>query len=253
MAKTLNQLIKDAETALGKTEENSSERTVAQAKLDALTSVKESGFGFTQDDLNRVDKKAKEEHEASVKKANDEHEASVKEVLGMTLDEAKEVMAGVEESLVSDEDSPANPGEKDGVGLEALQTALEERDKRIADQDQKIVDLSGSQENFQRRYYTELVTNGLDAQLRTLGLNEKYHGPAYRLIGYDDLIEKAMKGEEVTDEELKAKAEEVKAQASVFFEPERQDDYQGIPPSPNGDPIPELTDQQRLEKATPVF
>lgn len=238
MAKTLDQLINEAKTALGNTEENSSERVSAQAKLDALSSVKEAGFTFTQDDLNRIDSRAKQGYESSIK-----------DVLGMTLEEAKEVMAGVEESLVetSEGQSPGPEG-KEGNVLSRVRAALEDRDKKIGD-------LSTSQQDFQRRYYTERVTNRLGEALKSAGLNDKYLTPAQRLARdtYDELIEKSMKGEAVADEEFQKIAGSVKEQAPVFFENEPNPDHPGIPPAPEGQEPQQITDQQRAERSEPVF
>ena len=231
--KNLDKRIADAKEALEKAEEGTPERAAAQARFDELTSIKEDGIGFTQDDLNRVDRQAK-----------DGYENSIKDVLGMTLEETKQVMASVEESLVGDGES--GEGNGDGNVLERMQSALKERDDKIGT-------LSSSHEDFQRRYYTERVTNRLGEAFRSAGLQDKYLTPAQRLASYDELIEKSMKGEEVKDEEFTAISDSVKEQAPVFFEPERNDDYPDIPPAPNGETPAELTDQQRAERSAPVF
>jgi len=228
--KSIDKMIADAKKALEATEKDSSERAAAQAKLDALNSVKEAGIGFTQDDLNRVDRKTKEGYEASIK-----------DVLGMTLEEAKQVMADVEGSLLDDGD-----GEGEDPKLSKLVKTLDANKTEVGN-------LRTSGEEFQRRYYTERVTNRLQGALKGAGLQEKYLTPAQRLASYDELIEKSMKGEEVPDERFAEIANSVKEASPVWFEPERNDDYPDIPRTPEGDPPEQVTDQQRAERSAPVF
>lgn len=246
MPKTLEQLIKDAKEALDKTENGSKEQAAALARHEALTSVRDAGITKTQDDLNRIDRQAKEGYENSIKEA-----------LGMTLDEFKQVMAGVEESLSDD----AGGEEGEGNVLARMQAALEERDG-------KIDSLSTTLNDVNTRYSKDKVEAAIERAFQGAKLDERFLGPAKSLASYSDLIEKASRGEEVTAEEINGKVENVKALSGVWFKADEDEGAgslvaghrikeeavsPGIPATPQAGGPSEITDEDRAKRASSVY
>lgn len=233
MAKTLQQLIDAAKQALEGLQEGTPEHAAAKARLEALETVQAEGITKTQDDLNHLDRQNKEAHEKAIK-----------DVLGMSLEEAQNVIANF-----SEESGEGEEGEGEGETsnpLERMQSTVEQ----LQNENQQLKDQTI---DFQRRYYTGQATNRLNSAFKDLGLQDKYYGPAQDLAKYDELIEKMMRGEEVSDDDFKAAAETVKEQAGAFFEAERNNEFRDVPPTPNNQPPQKLTDEQKAQRATPVF
>ncbi len=230
--KTIDERIADAKARL-EAAESETDKRFHQGEIDTLTSLKQEGL-FTQGDLNRVDQQNKA-------KLDEWEQAS-----GTNLEDFKKVMENIESSIVT----PETEGDKEGDSGKPTEGDASPLLGRVSKQ---IEDERNARLGFERELRTERLTNRFNDTFRDLGLNDKYLQPARQLVTYGDLIDKAMKGEEVTAEEIKQKAEAVKNLSPVWFESEADPDYPGVPRSPDGGEPPKLTDEQRAERAATVF
>ncbi len=233
--KTIDERIADAKARL-EAAESETDKRFHQGEIDSLTALKQEGL-FTQADLNRVDQQNKA-------KLDEWEQAS-----GTNLEDFKKVMENIESSITVDPQEGGQGKPQEGDADPGLGRVLNEFSKR----DQAIQQERDARLNFERELRSERITNRFNDTFRELGLNDKYLTPARQLLSYDDLVEKAMKGQEVTAEEIKQKAEGVKNLSPVWFESEPNPDYPGVPPSPEGGEAPRLTDEQRAEQAANVF
>jgi ATP-dependent Zn protease len=103
-----------------------------------------------------------------------------------------------------------------------------------------------AREDFQRSHYSERITNRLDDTFRELGLQDAYASAARKLAqaepGLDDLVEKAMRGEEVMDQEIRQTAESVKQATPPWFQ-----ESGGFPGA--GEASEEMTHEERVKRA----
>jgi hypothetical protein len=262
--RTIDQLIKEAKDALEKAEAGSTEHAAATGRVEALTSLKQMGFSFTQDDLDKIDRQAKESYEASIK-----------EVLGMTLDEAKGVIESFEESGAGEsEGSGTGVREGEGTPLERMQSALEQRDQKIQAAEERLTGLS-------RSLYSERVENNLRRALGELEVgtgDEKakvsLKGDRFDFVrgiaGEQELIEKLMKGETLPDDVYQQRAKSVYEGLPEVFETEDseltsvagevivlghkvKDGGPGIPATPPSGQTAEITDEDRRQRAASVY
>jgi hypothetical protein len=260
MAKTLEQLIKDAKEALDRTDKDTPEYTAAIAKVEALTSVRDAGITKTQDDLNRIDRQAKEGYENSVK-----------ETLGMTLDEFKQVVASVEESLPGD--SGEGEGEEEGNVLERMQETIRQQGEQIKSANDSNTNLSRSLyservENNLRRAFGELEVGEGDDK-RKVSLKDGRFDLVRRLAGEDELVEKAMNGETLDASVFSERVRTVYAGMPEVFDAEgenlgngsatvaghrvKEEASPGIPATPSSRETSEITDEDRAARASSVY
>lgn len=233
--KTLDERIAEAKAQLAKSEDGSDAHKALLAKIEALTSLKDDGLGFSQDDLNSA---AAAERKAEA--------ARWEGTLGMKRDEVETVINDVEGSL--EDSGEGGEGGDQGAVLQRLQADLQTKQE-------KIDSLETNTQKFERELRTERVLGQLSETMKAGGLNEKYKAAAIDLARpqYETLIEKTMKGEEVKPEEYQAITDSVKTRAEVFFEGEREE-WHGIPPvNTEVEQAQSLTDEQRRQAETPVF
>lgn len=260
--KTIDELIADAENAVKNADEAS--KPVEQAKLDQLKTLKGEGL-FTQADFNRHDRRLKEQYEGQFK-----------EVLGMDLDEAKEVFEQLDDDTLSalsdalDSGAAGEGDSSDGEEGPRLQQVVKAVNKLQADRD----GLSETLTDLNRRYSKDKVEVAIEKAFRDAGLDDAFLAPAKSLAAYDDLVKKVADGKPVTSEEIGEKVESVKNLSGVWFKTEG-DEGNGtgdkdsltvaghrlkeeavrpaIPATPNGNESAELTDEDRAAKATSVY
>lgn len=223
-------------------------KAAAEAQVEALENAKSQGYTKTQDDLNALDKKLKEEGN-TVKDR-------LEKMFGTDLESVEKVMTDLEQMIVGDDDSGAG-GDGDKSGQQDNTPLLARLQSELKDRDTKIEGLTTSQQEFQRSILGERVQGRVHTDLDALGLDKTYRGPAHtyaeKVVGYGDLIDKAMKGEEVTDEEIRARTERVKKESAVWFTAVPNPDFPGIPPTDTGEPPEQITDEQRRQRMTPVY
>jgi hypothetical protein len=122
----------------------------------------------------------------------------------------------------------------------------------------RIEELSKEREDFWRDHYSERVTGRINKALEAAGVNQDYAKTARDfargVVGYDDLIEKSMNGEEITDREITQKVEDVKQSSPVWFEEAsvRSRHSLGVsgasPASPEGSLPKQMTHEEREQK-----
>lgn len=241
-------------TAAEKSVEESTEEDKARNEgyLKALEDARQAEITLSQAEVNNL---LKSERETAEGKAND----AWKEVLDMDLDEAKEILKGMnDEELQTLLGSEGEEGESEESVAERFKTALQERDA-------KINSLSESQHDFQRRYFDTDIRSRLEAALRAEGLQDNYLDPAKRLSEYGKLVDKAMEGEVPSDHEIREAASSIKELSPVWFE-SQQDQAgdgsrvvagvtvrDGIPATPRENRSSELTEAQRAERTNSVY
>lgn len=262
MAKTLDQRIADAKNAVSNAADGSPEKAAAEARLAELEALKADGF-ITQDEANRIDKKGKDDLNA--------YKAEVEAVLGGPLEDFKEAMENVKDSLTGKEgsgDSEAGEGEEGNV-LQKLTGDLEA--------------LRQENDATKRSLYSERVENNLRRALssiepeegKRLSLKDGRFEYVRPIANDAELVEKLMKGEKLPDGIYAERAKAVyTALPEVFESPQgseesngssadpsvktvaglriKEEPGPGIPETPTSGEGSELTAEERAKRATSV-
>src|SRR5215216_6371961 len=116
MQMSIENLIADAQKRLENAE--GEEKTKLQGQLEALSSVRDAGYAYTQDDLNRVDKQNKDALNAL--------RQDMQQTLGAGWDDIKQTL----QETLSDDDDEGDAG--DTPPLQKLFAEIEKRDEAIA-------------------------------------------------------------------------------------------------------------------------
>ena len=251
MAK-IDQLIQQAQDALNKAKDD--EKPVAKAKLDALKEVKAQKIEMDNDEVNGL--VARKQGDVGTK---------WKDLLGMEYEEAEKLFEQMDDETISALLDPGGEGDDEKPVIERVQNALKERDTRISTLEGTISDVNG-------RYSRDKVEVAIERALLGAKLDDKFLGPAKRLAGYDDLVEKVKQGQPVSAEEIAEKVNSVKSLSDVWFKTEGDEDEQdgggktvagyrikeeavspGIPATPQGGGSSEITDADRAARAASVY
>lgn len=233
---TLDQMIADAETRFNDAEEGSEEAIAAQHQAEALKAARDAGYTKTQSDLNSAEKQWKDKYRTL--------EGRVKNTVG-DLDEFEKV----KKDLIPAAETGQQPEGEDGTPedlLSQLQAALDERDKRIEEVNNKSL-------QFEREIRQRDVKDDLTRRFKDLGLQEDYEKAALEFVRprLESLMDRVMEGEEVS-EDLQKLAEQPKELSPIWFEEKRDPNeivLPEVPRSPNGGQRRELTDEERLKRA----
>jgi hypothetical protein len=236
----------------GDDEQKKAKKVELEARKKGLEEAKGAGYVKTQEDLNALDKQHKEAGNTQAT----ELQTRIEKMFGTDLESVEGVMTELEKMIVPD--GQQQTGDGSTTGQQQSDTPLLARlQSELKTRDETIKGLSDSHTQFQRQILGERVSARVYADMKALGLDPNYTGPATtyvdKVIKYDDLIDKALKGEEVSDEEIRQRTEQVKQASGVWFQAVPNPDFPGIPPTPGGDPPQPLTHQQRLEQSDPVY
>jgi hypothetical protein len=263
--RTIDQLIKEAKDALEKAEAGSMEHAAATGKVEALTNLKQRGFGFTQDDLNQINRQAKEDEAKRWQ-----------EVFEMNLEEAKAAKEALGGTLAGTEGGgDSGGGEGDGANVFGqVQSALEQRDQKIQAAEERLTGLSHSLyservENNLRRALGELEVGTGDEKAKVSLKGDRFDF-VRGIAGEQELIEKLMKGETLPDDVYQQRAKSVYEGLPEVFETEDseltsvagevivlghkvKDGGPGIPATPSSGQTAEITDEDRRQRAASVY
>lgn len=251
----LQELIDKAAEKVTNSKEGTPERAQAEAELNALKAAQGADDLFDQTHVNNLvaaEKRQVKETQDRIEKAFGTDLAGVETVLGsieaqLTGDQTGQQTGDQTGQQTGQQQTGDQTGQQQtgAISLTALQTELQKRDEEIQN-------LKTGTTEFQRGIHREKVEDQLRAQLKSMGLVSVFQNTAEtylkNVVGYDDLVDKAMKGEAITEEELAGKVTPVKEASSPWFA-ESNPDFPGIPPSPEGDNGQPLTDEQRREKS----
>lgn len=244
---TLDEMIAAAKSRLDNASDENA-KLQAAAEVDALTKAKEAGYTKTQDDLNAVDKQNKD----ALKNFREE----VEKYTG-PWDSFKETLANVEQQIVTDPDA-AGQGDGDPAGKGDADPAASRVFAELKNKDAALEAERNERLKFEREYRQERLTNTLRDQFKSLGLQDSYSAAAHEFISphLSTLVEKAMKGEDVT-QEVQQQAERVKELSGVWFKAPEPENGIPIPPgverSPNGGEPRQLTDEEREQRSESVI
>lgn len=216
----LDKLIADAQTTLKNTEEGSGERATAQAKLDALTSVKEAGIGFTQADLNHRDKQAK----ADVQRDYDAYKARVEQATGSSFEEFEEVLASLAASLPEDE----GEGDEQGDVLNKLQEQIKAANDSNTALSRSLYS-ERAENNLRRALSSVEVGEGEDK--RKVVLKEGRFDAIRGLAGEAGLVEKLMNDESLDADAYAHAAASVYQMVPEVFDSKGETEHQERPAS----------------------
>lgn len=251
MAK-IDELIRQAQDALNKAKDD--EKPVAQAKLDALKSVKAAGVEMSNDEVNGL-----------VTRKSSEVDDKWKDVVGVSREELGELL---DDQTLQELFSDLEDGDEDNEGkptLERIQEALKSRDAQIESLGSTLTDVN-------RRYSSDKVEVAIEKAFRDAGLDDTFLVPAKDLAKYDDLVKKVAEGKPVTREEIQGKVENVKTLSDVWFKDadgQENGDKDGrtvagvklkeevvrphIPATPDSTETAEITDDDRAARASSVY
>ena len=251
----LQQMIEKAAEKVTNSKEGTPERAAAEAELAALKGVGEAEDYFTQDQVNGF--VAKEKQGVTATKDR------IEKMFGTDLESVEGVLSQFETMLTDDNSGTGSgTGEGSGTGTGAgtgegqggsgnvdangvLNRMLGELKKR----DDTISTLQQGTQNFQRSYFQKGIEDDLAERFRNMGLEKDFEGAAKNylenVVGISDLVDKRMKGENPTEEEVKAKLDAVQTALPVIFQPVPNPDLPEIPVTPDGQPPRTLTDQER--------
>jgi hypothetical protein len=154
-----------------------------------------------------LDKKFGEEKRAAAEAK--EHE--IAESFGVSLDEARQIIADHKEAK------------------QATETEVERLQRETETKEQSIATANQERDAARLELKTERVTRRLENALRAEGVQEKYLKPSLRLADTEALIN----ADEVTDELIAQTVGQVKEESPVYFE-EPKTERASIPLSPNG-------------------
>lgn len=235
------------------------EKARQQARAEAFLEAKGEGYTKTDTEVGGIVKRNRDEAASDGSKWA--------ELLGMDYEEAEtllnEMESGGLQSLLSGNEDNEDEGE--GNVLSRVQAALEDRDSRIED-------LSSSLADTNRRYAKDKVEVAFERAFDNARLDKTYLAPAKRLASYDDLVEKAAKGGEVSPDEIAERIESVKELSGVWFggEGDSEGESDGrtlpggfkikeeavsinIPATPAGRTSSDITDEDRAQRASSVY
>ncbi len=238
----------------------------AQARAEALLEMKSEGYTKTDTEVGGIVKRNRDEASAESGKWS--------ELVGMDYAAAEKLFSemndGSIQSLLSGD---SEDGDGDGEGEE--RPMIERVSSLLEDRDARINDLSSCLDDVNKRYATDKVETAIRDRFREAGLDDSYLDPAKRLASYDDLVEKAAKGGDVTADEIAAKVDGVKELSGVWFgssESSSDGDSNGgrtlpggfklkeeaisigIPATPNGRvEANDMTEEDRAARATSVY
>lgn len=210
------------------------DKVKAEARAAAILEMKGEGFKLSDDEVGGLIGRKEEEATKTLK----EQLAEWQEVIGMDLEATKVAAA----ELGDDDDD----GETDPA-FSRLSSQLE---SVKSEKDSLAEQFNG----LNTRYSSEKVNRMVEDAFRGANLDSSFLGPAKRLASYDDLVEKAAKGEEITAEDVTAKINSVKELSGVWFKAAEEDTpgpiiktrQPSIPATETPETPQGLTDEQRM-------
>lgn len=222
----------------GSDETKKTQKAIAEGQLKVLEEAHADKEVFDQDDLNRVDQQANQ-------KAKDTKD-KIETMFGTDLESVQGVLEQFENVLPKDDSGQEGEG---GEGKEGDADVLNRALSTIQSQGETIKTLKDDSSSFQRQYFAGDIEQKLNSQLEQIGLVREFEAPASRylqnVVGVSDLVDKRMKGEQVTDEEIQAKVKQVSEDSPVWFQTPPNPDAPGIPQTPEGAPPKSYTDEER--------
>lgn len=229
----------------GDDEQKKAEKAKLEAEIAALEEADADKEVFSQDDLNRIDQQAK----ADASKTKDR----IEKMFGTSIDSVEEVLQRFDNVLPTTGDQGDQGGQGDGdtgkgdAGTLDLNRVLGELKKR----DDTIQNLQQNNTQFQRMFFGNEINREFEAKLNAMGLAQPFAETAKNylnnVVGTDDLLEKRLKGEQVTEEEITQKAEAVKNASPVWFQAVPNPDAPEIPVTPDGGTPKTFTDEERKQ------
>lgn len=215
------------------------DKVKAEARAAAILEMKGEGFKLSDEEVGGLVGRKEQDATKTLK----EQLAEWEEIIGMDLEATKVAVADLGDD--DDEDDETDP--TFSRLATQLQSVKSEKDS-LAEQ------FSG----LNRRYSGEKVNRMVEDAFRGANLDSSFLEPAKRLASYDDLVEKAAKGEEITAEDITAKINSVKELSGVWFKSEEKDTpgpvikprQPSIPATQTPETPQGLTDEQRMALST---
>lgn len=222
------------------------EKVKADARAAAILEMKGEGFKLSDDEVGGLISRKEKEAADSLK----EQLAEWEEIIGMDLEATKVAVADLGDDSEADEDGDTDPA------FSRLSSQLE---SVKSEKDSLAEQFNG----LNTRYSGEKVNRMVEDAFRSANLDSSFLEPAKRLASYDDLVEKAAKGEEITAEDIGAKVSSVKELSGVWFKAAEEDTPGpvikprqpsfAIPPTETPETPQGLTDEQRMALSSSPF
>lgn len=215
------------------------DKVKAESRAAAILEMKGEGFKLSDDEVGGIIGRKEEEATKTLK----EQLAEWQEVIGMDLEATK--VAAAELGDDDDEDGETDP---------AFSRLSSELQSVKSEKDSLATQFNG----LNTRYSSEKVNRMFEDGFRDAKGDSSFLEPAKRLASYDDLVEKAAKGEEITAEDITAKINGVKELSGVWFKAEEEENpgpvikprQPVIPPTQTTETPQGLTDEQRMALST---
>lgn len=209
------------------------DKVKAEARAAAILEMKGEGFKLSDDEVGGLISRKENDATGTLKAQL----AEWQEVIGMDLEATKVAAA----ELGDDDDDDADPA------FSRLSSQLE---SVKSEKDSLAEQFNG----LNTRYSSEKVNRMVEDAFRAANLESSFLEPAKRLASYEDLVEKAAKGEEITAEDVTAKINSVKELSGVWFKAAEEDTpgpimktrQPSIPATETPETPQGLTDEQRM-------